>query len=81
MSNIAINRFKTLDLIKSTPYFKCSFTKKDNSTRNMICSFNENISNNNSLVSVWDIEKDDYRYINLDTLINIRIGKILYTVV
>ena len=81
MSNIMINRFKTLNLIQSVPYFKCSFIKKDNSLREMICSFKENKNNSNSLVVVWDIENDGYRQVNLDTLITLTIKDIFYKVI
>lgn len=81
MNNIIINRFKTLDLIQSNPYFKCSFIKKDNSLREMICSFKENKNNSNSLVVVWDIENDGYRNINLNTLQDITIKDTFYTVI
>ena len=81
MSSITISRFKTLDLIQSAPYFKCSFIKKDNSLRHMTCSFEENKNDSNSLLVVWDIEKDGFRYINLDTLQDITIKDTFYKVV
>jgi len=80
MNNV-ISIFKTLELIKSTPYFKCSFIKKDKSLRHMICSFEENQNNSNSIVLVWDLEKDNYRNVNLNTLQTITIKNKLYTVV
>ena len=80
MNNISI--FKTLDLIKSSRYFKCSFIKKDNSLRHMICSLEENQKNNsNSMVLVWDLENDNYRNVNLSTLQTITIKDTFYKVV
>ena len=81
MNSSSISRFKTLDLIQSSPYFKCSFIKKDNSLRKMTCSFEENKNDSNSLLVVWDIEKDGFRYINLDTLQDITIKDTFYKVV
>lgn len=81
MSSIMINRLKTLDLIQTVPYFKCSFIKKDNSLREMTCSFKENKSISNSLVVVWDIENEGYRQVNLDTLITLTIKDNYYKVV
>ncbi|WP_434580439.1 hypothetical protein MLC52_10865 [Sulfurimonas sp. NW15] len=76
-----ISKYKTLELIKNNPYFKCSFIKKDNSLRHMICSFEMNQKVDNSLVLVWDLENDNYRNINLDTLQTLTIKDISYKIV
>lgn len=76
-----ISRFKTFDLIQDNKFFECSFIKKDGTQRKMKCSFEENQKNSSSMVLVYDIEKDDYRNINLDTLISIKIKNDFYTVI
>jgi hypothetical protein len=81
MNSSSISRFKTLDLIKSTKFFYCSFIKRDGTRRDMKCSFEENQKNDSSMVLVYDIENDGYRNINLNTLLSIKIKDTFYQVV
>jgi len=76
-----ISKFKTLDLIKNTKFFYCSFIKRDGSRRDMKCSFEEDQRNNSSMVLVYDIENEGYRNINLNTLLSIKIKDTFYQVI
>ncbi|WP_457743322.1 SH3 beta-barrel fold-containing protein [Sulfurimonas sp.] len=77
----SISRFKTLDLIKNNNFVECNFIKKDGTHRNIKCSFEENQNNSSSMVLVYDIEKDGYRNVNLDTLLSIKVKDTVYKVI
>ena len=70
--------------------FSCVFIKKDGTIRKMSCRLGvtkgikgtgKPISNSsNSYMTVYDMQKKNYRVINLATLINIQIGGVGYNV-
>ena len=70
--------------------FKCVFVKKDGTIRRMVCRLGvtkgvkgtgKPISNvSNSYMTVFDMQKDQFRVINLNTLINLQVGGIAYNV-
>lgn len=73
------------DLIMSTggKFFSVVFEKKDKSVREMTCRLGvqkhlkggqNTLSDYPQYVTVFDVEKEDYRAINLDTLLQIKTG-------
>ena len=87
-----VHRTKLESLIKNSrgKIFSCVFIKKDGSIRRMTCRLGvtkyikgtgKAISNiTNSYVTVFDLSKDSYRVINIDTINNITIGGLTYNV-
>lgn len=76
-----INRLKAYHLMRGFKRkYECYFFKKDGSNRKMICSndFPKPIilgkspaSNTNALMLVFDVEKNNYRAVNLKTIYKI----------
>ena len=93
-NSISINRTKVFNLLSSTrgKIFTAAFNKKDGSYREMNArtgvgrhrrtkdkkSFAH--SENNPYFSVFDLQKGQYRVINLETLYWIKFGGIKYVV-
>lgn len=87
-----LSRFKADELIKSTKgkIFSCSFVKKDGTKRDMVArvGVHKNLkggkngeNKTNSLITVFDMLNGGYRMINLETLISLKSGGIIYQVV
>ncbi|MCD4667511.1 MAG: SH3 beta-barrel fold-containing protein [Sulfurimonas sp.] len=87
-----LSRFKTDEVIKSTKgkIFSCEFIKKDGSLRKMVARLgvSKNLkggrngaSENNSLITVFDMMSRAYRMINLETLTALKVGGVAYEVV
>lgn len=84
------SKLEGLILKEKNKIFRCIFIKKDGTVRKMVCRLGvkkglkgtgKPISSiKNSYMTVFDMQKDDYRVINLATLINIQIGGIGYNV-
>lgn len=65
--------------------FTCEFTKKDGTVRKMVARVgvkkhlrggNSTISAYTNLLPVYDLEKQEYRCINIDTIRNLKCGNI-----
>ena len=74
--------------IESGKFFSCQFRKVDGTIRNMVCrthvkkytsggklSFNPS---QKGLLPVWDVQKKEYRFVNLNSLIWLRYEKVKY---
>lgn len=77
--NNTICRYKLIDIIKFEKLFKCVFIKKNGDTRTMICSYVDS-KFNSTLVTVYDIENEGYRNINIETMLNIHIQQKTYRI-
>jgi len=75
-----LSRFKVLPLIKENKYFECNFIKKDNTVRNMKCTYEDN-KEHLEYVIVYDTENNSYRNVNISTLITLKIKDIIYKIV
>jgi hypothetical protein len=82
-----------LNQIPFTAFFGCTFTKKDHTIRKMNC--NRSISHTlkysrkpslitTSVINVFDVNADNgkggYRYVNLETLSEIRANGVIYKI-
>ncbi len=87
-----ISRFKAIEFLRSTKgkIFSCEFIKKDGSLRKMVARLGvaknlkggkNGVSSKNSLITVYDMAKQAYRMVNLETLQTVKIGGIVYEVV
>lgn len=87
-----LSKFKALEVIEATKgkVFSCDFIKKDGTKRKMTARLGvqknlkggkNGAGDHNSLVTVYDMVKEAYRMINLETLISIRANGISYKVV
>lgn len=74
--------------IETGKFFSCEFRKVDGTIRNMTCrthvkkytnggklSFNPS---QKGLLPVWDVQKKEYRFVNLNSLIWLRFEKVKY---
>lgn len=78
------------ELVENTKgrIMKVRFIKKDNTERTMICRMGVKLKltgtgriwSKDNIITVYDMVKHDYRNINLDTLREVRCGKIEYKV-
>lgn len=75
-----ISKVKTIELMKNNKLFECEFIKKDNTLRKMKCAYENDKSNSNYII-VYDLEKEDYRNVNLMTLTSLTIQDTTYQVV
>jgi len=87
-----VSRYKTMELLKAThgKIFSCEFVKKDGSLRKMVARLGvaknlkggkNGASDNNALVTVYDMAAKGYRMINLSTLRTIKVAGVTYEVV
>jgi len=74
-----LNRLKVIETIKNNKYFECVFVKKDNTVREMKCVY-ENDNSNSNYVTVYDIENQGYRQVNLLTLMSLTIKDTFYKI-
>lgn len=95
MQNKSLSRVKAIELVKSTKgrYFSAAFMKKDGSYRKIVSrtgvkkfrrtpdkkSFAHN--SDNPYFLVYDIKKNGYRVINLETLLWVKFGGTRYDVI
>ncbi|MBU1216428.1 hypothetical protein KJ870_00640 [bacterium] len=59
-------------------YFEVEFIKKDSTTRSMICEFESTQYIDKSIITVVDLEIDEYRTVNLKTINKIIIDGCVY---
>jgi hypothetical protein len=59
--------------------FSAKFIKKNGETREITCVFESTQHIHKGILTVFDTSKQDYRSINMDTLQEVEIGGILYT--
>lgn len=71
--------YELLPLMIKDKVFEAVFIKKDNTERKIICKFEATNRLDKGLITVFDIEKNDYRSINLETLKNVVIKNCNYT--
>ena len=62
-------------LTSGASVFKCNFIKKNGEKREMICKFESFHQTCENLVIVYDLQKDEFRNINLETLIDLTIDR------
>lgn len=76
-------------LLKSTngKFFVVTFVKKDGSIRKMVCRFGVTkgvkgtghaLKEDSNIVRVYDIQKKEFRSINLETLLTFKCGQMTY---
>lgn len=79
---------RLFDRINQGKFFSCEFIKNDGSIRTMVCrthvkkyvtgghlKFNPK---SKGLLPVWDCQKREYRFVNLNTLNWVRLGNVRY---
>lgn len=71
--------YELLPLMIKEKVFEAVFIKKDKTERKIICKFEATNHLEKGVLTVFDIEKNDYRSINLETLKNVVIGNYIYT--
>lgn len=62
-------------LTSGVSVFKCNFIKQNGEKREMICKFEKLHTTCENLVIVYDLQKDQFRNINLETLIDLTIDR------
>ena len=78
---VKISRLKILGVIQESKSFECTFVKKDKTIRDMRCTFEDIRSKENTLITVWDIDNNGYRYVNLETILTLSIKDIDYKII
>ena len=73
MSVIKTSRYKTLNLIQGNRFVIIDFKKKDGSLRTIKCSYEDDQYPDKSIILVYDLDLMEYRNVNLETIINIKI--------
>ena len=87
-----ISKYKAIELLRSTKgkIFSCEFIKKDGSLRKMVARLGvaknlkggrNGASSKNSLITVYDMAKQAYRMVNLETLQTVKVNGVTYEVV
>lgn len=66
---------KTILLNKDNQIFKCNFIKENGEIREMICEVEKPHPTKENLVIVYDLTIDQFRNVNLDTVIDITINR------
>lgn len=66
---------KTILLNKDNQVFKCNFIKENGEIREMICEVEKPHPTTENLVIVYDLTIDQFRNVNLDTVIDITINR------
>lgn len=59
--------------------FEATFIKKNKEERNIVCEFEATRYLNNEILTVYDLEKCDYRSINMNTLSKVIVDNTAYT--
>ena len=92
LKTVKITRQEVQDLINKIPFtafFGATFVKKDGSVRKMNCnrSISTGLKNQRkqttvttSLINVYDVNAKGYRYVNLDTVTEIRANGKVYII-
>ena len=87
-----ISKYKAIELLRSTKgkIFSCEFIKKDGTLRRMVARLGvaknlkggrNGASSKNSLITVYDMAKQAYRMVNLETLKTVKVNGVTYKVV
>ena len=77
---ISKEQAKDIIWLNRCKFFGVTFIKKDGSTRNMVCNLGVakhlkggmKLYNYNNLICVFDVQINDYRNVNIDTLQSLR---------
>jgi hypothetical protein len=78
MRNLVRSINELLPQMINTEYFEVEFIKKDSTTRTMICEFESTRYIDKSIMTVVDLDIDEYRSINLSTITKVILDGLVY---
>jgi hypothetical protein len=71
--------YELLPLMIKEKRFEALFIKKDKSERKIKCKFEATNHLSKGILTVFDLEKEEYRSINLETLKKVIFDRVIYT--